>query len=581
MNITSTITSIGDTALWNIIEKKDWDGIFLPLIVVCRLDAELKTAYEKGKRKGHSHKQIISDMTKGGVRLLPYHNTWVKSDHFEGGSPLTWITKTSKDLAQDLLSYLKGFPEETQEILRTLDLIPNDASSGKINFLENKGKMAKKDILAITLGQMLENIPFKDFSSNEMGDAFETCIRLFNEAKKTSAGEHYTPRDAISLVARVLINGDIPKDGETLSFYDPTSGTGGILMEGKRQMEERCKESGKKVKIELYGQELMSFTYGICQADLLLRGLDFTKIKLGDTLAEDKHDKEKFRYIGANPPYGVKWKGIEKIVREEAAKGVRGRYPGGCPKTVKEGQLLFLQHMVSKMRPASEGGGRTAVIMNGNPLFAADAGEGDSEIRGYLFKNDLVESIIALPKEMFFNTGIATYIWVLTNNKKPARRGKVQLIDASSFGTRLPKSFGNKRYELKEDAIKEICRWHQKSTGEEDSPFCKVLPNEAFAYYSVDIEEPIEGQKKPKKDTERVPFLDCPDGNETKLKEIIKDMRPSDAGDFRISSVIVGWEIPFTQLFYTYEPPEDPLILAKKVEQELAKLHIDTSFILK
>jgi type I restriction enzyme M protein len=577
-NIGPTIERIAENSIWNIVEKKDWDRIFLPLIVVGRLDALLKEAYEKGQKKGHSHRRILDGMRKGAVKLLPFHNTWVKPDHFEAGTPLTWIAKTSKGLPPDLMAYLEGFPEDTKKILRTLELLPNEANPGTINWLEAKGKMAKKDILGILIGDMIEKIPFASFSRNEMGEAFEDCLRMFNEAKKTDAGEHYTPRDAIALLARILINGDIPEDGETIDFYDPTNGTGGILMEGKTQMEARCQESRRSVQIELYGQELMAFTHGICQADLLLRGMDFTKIKLGDTLADDQHPGKTFRYTGANPPYGVKWKSIEAKIRAEAAKGTKGRFPGGCPKTVQEGQLLFLQHMVSKMRPVAEGGGRVAVVMNGNPLFAADAGEGDSEIRGYVLKNDLVEAIIALPKEMFFNTGIATYIWVLTNNKKPKRKGVVQLIDASGMGTRMSKSLGNKRNILTPETIKEICSWHQKGASEETDERCKVVPNEFFGYHSVDIEEPLTGQKKPKKDTERIPLLDCPDGSEGKLKAIIKEMRPKDAKDFKVSTVTVGWEIPFTQIFYKYQAPEDPLQLAKKVDSELMGLHIDTSF---
>jgi type I restriction enzyme M protein len=571
------INRIAEDAIWNIIEKKDWDRIFIPLIVLGRLDQLLAEAYAAQKKKGNAHKKAIAMMTKG-ASPQPYQNSWVEADHFEAGSPLAWIGKHSKNIPSDLKGYIGGFPKDCVEIFKTLELLPNDSNGGTINLLEAKGNMAKKDILAILIKGLVEKMGFSEFDETSMGDAFEDCIRMFNEQKKTDAGEHYTPRDAIGLLARLLLNGDIPDDKEVVDFYDPTSGTGGILIEGKRCLEARCKERGVRPRIELYGQELMGFTHGICQADLLLRGMDFTKIRLGDTLAHDLHEGRYFRYQGANPPYGVKWKALEALIRAEATKGARGRFPGGCPKTVQEGQLLFLQHMVSKMRPVAEGGGRIAIVMNGNPLFAADAGEGDSEIRGYLLKNDLVEAIIALPKEMFFNTGIATYIWVLTNKKKPRRKGVVQLIDASGMGSRLSKSLGNKRNVLTPETIKEICTWHQKGASEETDARCKVVPNEFFGYYSVDIEEPVPGQKKPKKDTERIAILDCPGGNQAKLKELIKEMRPEDAADFKIAAVTVGWEIPFTQIFYKYQPPEDPLILAKKVETELASLHIDTSF---
>ena len=575
--IGSVINRIAEEAIWNIIEKKDWDRIFIPMLLLGRLDQLLADAYAAQKKKGHTHQKAISMMTRG-AKPQPYQNSWVEADHFEAGTPLAWIGKHSKNMPVDMKNYISGFPKDCVSIFETLELLPNPSNGGTINLLEAKGKMSKKEILGILIRGMVEKISFSEFNETSMGDAFEDCIRMFNEQKKTDAGEHYTPRDGIGLLARLLLNGDIPTDGEEVDFYDPTSGTGGILIEGKKCLEQRCKERGVRPRVELYGQELMGFTHGICQADLLLRGMDFTKIRLGDTLASDLHEGKYFRYQGANPPYGVKWKALEATIRAEAAKGARGRFPGGCPKTVQEGQLLFLQHMVSKMRKVSDGGGRLAIVMNGNPLFAADAGEGDSEIRGYFLKNDLVEAIIALPKEMFFNTGIATYIWVLTNKKKPKRKGVVQLIDASGMGTRMSKSLGNKRNMLTSETIKEICSWHQKGSEESVDPRCRVVPNDFFGYYSVDIEEPVAGQKKPKKDTERIPLLDCPDGDQEKLKVIIKAMRPDDAGDFKIAKVTVGWEIPFTQIFYKYQPPEDPLILAKKVEAELAGLHIDTSF---
>jgi type I restriction enzyme M protein len=587
-SIISTIWNIGDGVLRNRIEKKDWDRILLPFIVLRRLDCLLTNEYSTLEKKLKDHNKIMS-FIKDSSRHKNFYNSWIKKDHISAGGGLAYISKTSKDIRQDLTNYVRGYNEDVVSIFEALELLPSESvTSGTIDRLNAKTAGAGIDLLQTFLAELVKGVDFTEIAPTGMGDIFEECLRRFNEEKKTDAGEHYTPRDAIRLLTRLLLNGDVPAPGATIEFYDPTCGTGGILLEGKDALEQRCLEKGVKVNIDLFGQELMSFTHGICQADLLLRNAKFQQIKWGDTLAKDEHNNKKFKYQGANPPYGVKWKAIETIVRNEVAKGKAGRFPFGAPKTVQEGQLLFLQHMVSKMKPREEGGGRIAVVMNGNPLFAADAGEGDSNIRRELLKNDLVEAIIALPKEMFFNTGIATYIWVLNNNKnngKPyskKRMGHVQLIDASKMGTRLSKSIGNKRYELTEETTKLVSKWHEQVAGEEVDERCKLVPNDFFGYWSVDIEEaPEKGAKKGNKETERIPLLDCPDGDEQELHEIIKTMRPNDAPDFEIKSKVDGWEIPFTQIFYKYEAPEDPLILAKKVEEELAGLHIDTSFFAK
>lgn len=570
--ITSCILNIGDSILRNRIEKKDWDKIFLPFIVLRRLDCLLTSAHEQ---------YGTAEITRLRLAAMnePFGNSWAKDDHMKAGGCLAWIAANSKDVHRDLTDFTNGFSEDVTKIFQALELLPSrSVTSGTISRLNAKSEAAGIELLQSFLVELVKKMDFTNLPPTTMGDVFEDCIRRFNEEKKTDAGEHYTPRDAIELLARLLLNGDVPMDGSTIEFYDPTCGTGGILLEGEKALKGRCEEKGIKILIHLFGQELMSFTHGICQADLLLRKAKFQNIQLGDTLVDDKHPGKRFRYQGANPPYGVKWKAIEKAIRDEAAKGENGRFPAGTPKTVQEGQLLFLQHMVSKMETVEKGGGRIAIVMNGNPLFAGDAGDGDSNIRGYLLKYDLVEAIIALPKEMFFNTGIATYIWVLNNNKAKGKRvGKVQLIDASGMGSRMSKSLGNKRYLLSPETIKEICKWHETAAGDDTDIRCKVVPNEFFGYHSVDIAEGT--GKKPKKDTERIPLLDVPDSNLEKLQEIIKDMRPDDAPDFEITSVTVGWEIPFTQIFYKYQGPEDPMVLAKKVEAELAGLKIDLSFL--
>ena len=578
-NIGPIIEQIAEHSIWQLVEKPMWDKIFLPLILLAKLDSLLAEEYKKGD--GIPHKKRISNMVEG-LKAKPFQNSFVEEHHFTKTSPLHYILATSSNqpVKEALLAYIGGFPKETQSVFTRLELTPNPKTDGTLNWLDALGKERKKEILEPLLQGILEKIPFSSMSGTEMGMAFEDCIRLFNEAKKKDAGEHYTPRDAVRLLTRLLVNGDIPKDGEIVDFYDPTCGTGGILLEGEKEMLRRCLESKRRdVKIKLYGQEQNPFTHAICQTDLMLRGVDFRNIAEGNTLQIDLQKGIKFRYQGANPPYGLPWKKEQKEVEEEIAKKENGRFPAGAPKSTSEAQLLFLQHMVSKMQDQDKGGGRIAVVLNGNPLFAGDAGQGDSDIRGYLLNKDLIETIVALPKDMFFNTGIATYIWVLSNNKKPRRQGIVQLIDATDMGQKLPKSLGNKRYELTDETIREIQSWHRDVADETVDPRCKVVPKKFFGYHSVDIEEaPENGAKKGVRDTERIPLLDCPKGDHEELKNIIIGMRPTDAPNFKITDVTIGWEIPFTQIFYKYEAPEDPLVLAKKVQAAFANLKLDLSF---
>lgn len=569
------IEQIAEHSIWQLIEKPMWDKIFLPLILLARLDHQLTEEYNKAGNIHHRKK--ISNMGDG-LNDKPYKNTYVTEDHFKKETPLHYLLATSSKLSitESLHAYIKGFPKETQTVFTNLELTPNSATAGTLNWLDSLSK--EKNIIEQLLQGILERIPVHKLSGAEMGTAFEECIRLFDETKKKESGAHYTPSDAVKLLTRLLVNGDIPKNGEILDFYDPTCGTGGILTEGEAEMLKRCGEDSRNVKIKLYGQELNSFTHAICQTDLMIKGADFNNIQKGNTLTEDKHVGIKFRYQGANPPYGLPWE--KKDLAEELAKGSKGRFPAGAPKSTSESQLLFLQHMISKMKDPADGGGRIAIVLNGNPLFAGDAGQGDSNIRGWILKKDLLETIVALPKDMFFNTGITTYIWVLTNKKKPRRQDHIQLIDATNMGVKLPKSKGNKRNELSEENIKQIQNWHQSVANEQVDPRCKVLPKEFFGYHSVDIEEtPTKGSKKGVKDTERIPLLDCPKGDHDTLHKIIAGMRPSDAPDFKIVNVTIGWEIPFTQIFYKYEAPEDPLVLAQKVQSAFGNLKLDLSFL--
>ncbi len=664
------IWTIGDSLLRNRFNKAKWDEIFLPFILLRRLDCLVLSKYtgsEEGKKSVQERykagtftkDQVYNNIAKNPIYIKKgFANTWLDVNRLEAGGGLAWIVNHSKDIKGDLLAYVNGFPSEVQSILASLGLFSTEKATGAIEQLDGNSADAGFDVLKSFVSEIVQHFDIIDMPPDMMGNLFEELIRQFNEAKKTDAGEHYTPRDAIQLLILLLLNGDLPEDGESIDFYDPTCGTGGILFVGEQELRNRCKQSKRQVYVNLYGQEVNPFTHGICQADLLLQERDFRNVKRGDTLAEDKHEAKKFRYQGANPPYGVKWGGkelkeLENKIRTEIAKGEAGRFPAGAPKTTEEGQLLFLQHMVSKMRPVNEGGGRLAIVMNGNPLFAADAGQGDSEIRRYLLEHDLVEAIVALPRDMFFNTGIATYIWVLTNKKdngkaySKKRVGHVQLIDASQMGARLPKGIGSKRYELTPVTTKKISEWHRTVAGEDVAPQCKIVPNSYFGYYSVKIAaQEVRGEQlgwkikyklaklqdgkpvlkkgkpvlEPKEtvghawkafsesdakdiivemekidswdilgcevepyvitDTERVPMLPLfqqfPNPTEVQrdeyLKKAITNLRPEGFPDFTIEQVTIGYEIPFTQIFYKYEKPEDPEVLKKRLAKLLKGL---------
>jgi len=322
-----------------------------------------------------------------------------------------------------------------------------------------------------------------------MGDTFENLIRRFAELSNETAGEHYTPRDAIRLAVDLLLAGDtdlLTNTAPLRSIYDPTAGTGGMLSVA----EDRIKAYNTNAKVTAYAQELNDESYAVCKADMLIKGQNVNNVIQGNTLSDDKFSDKKFDWMLSNPPYGVDWKKIQGTVEDEHQKrGSKGRFGPGLPR-ISDGQMLFLMHLVSKMQPPDKNpsGSRIGIVMNGSPLFSGGAGSGESEIRKYLFENDLVEAIVGLPTEMFYNTGIATYIWILTNKKTAERRGKVQLLDATSFWKKMSKSLGSKRRFMDEHDIATIVRIYGEF---EDSDFSKVLSNNAFGYRTIVVERPL------------------------------------------------------------------------------------------
>ena len=364
-------------------------------------------------------------------------------------------------------SHLKKVPAELGEILDCF------------RFRETISRLQKAGLLALLLDRFAGiDLDPGSVSNHEMGYIFEELIRKFSEQSNEAAGEHFTPREVVRLMVRLAFQDDT---GAGKTLYDPACGTGGMLSAA----EEYARERRPDARLEIAGQELNPESYAICKADALVRGHDAGSIALGNSFSHDAFAARKFDYILSNPPFGVDWRKVEKQVRSESERlGFRGRFGAGLPR-VNDGSLLFLQHMLSKMKPK---GTRIAVVFHGSPLFAGDAGSGESEIRRWIFENDWLEAIVAMPDQLFYNTGLATYIWLLTNRKSPARQGKVQLINAITFCEKMPRSLGAKRNVIPGQQIDRICEIYR---GFADGIYSKILPNGAFGYRRVTIERPL------------------------------------------------------------------------------------------
>lgn len=464
----------------------------------------------------------------------------------------------------------------------------------------------KKEILTLERAGLLREVitSFKavdlhpDVVSNaDMGDAFEYIIRRFNEAANETSGDHYTPRDAIRLLVDLLFaerDADLTEPDIVRSLYDPTAGTGGMLALAEEHLVGTKEKPGLNpdASLNLYGQEYNPQSYAICKSDLLAKGHDATNIAFGNTLTEDAFKGRQFDFCMSNPPYGVDWKQYAKAVKaEQKQAGPYGRFSPGLPAT-SDGQMLFLLHLAHKMRAPEDGGGRAGIVMNGSPLFNGAAESGPSNIRKHLLENDLVEAIVALPTNMFFNTGIATYIWILNNTKRSERRGTVQLIDGTSFWTKTQKNLGSKNREISDDNRRDLVKLYTEFD-DADPDFSKVLRNDEFGYWTLTVERPLlddEGQPvvdrkgKPKpdskrRDTENVPFTygGSTAGPAGKL-EVIQayfdaEVKPhvSDAW-IDWAKTKTGYEIPFTRHFYKYIPPRPLAEIDADLEKQVAKI---------
>lgn len=530
--------SIADT-LWTAVSKSDVRDFILPLMVIRRIDCLL----EGSKREVLAAAATLPEGIHPSMRDRRLYKATGLGLKVYNTAPFTFIELKNQDparLYENLIDYIKGFPEFLQDVFIYRFQLP-----AKLKKIEEKDKLYAVFEKICTM-----NLHPSAVTNLEMGYLYEDLIQKFNEEANEDAGDHYTPREVVRLIAKLLLNNDraaIQGDGVIRTFYDGTCGTGGMLSIA----EEEAKDINPRMSVELYGQQLKDDSYAVCVTDMLIKGQDPTRIKLGDTLKNDMHADKKFHFCLANPPYGSDWKDARAIVdNEHDTLGFNGRFGAGTPR-VSDGQLLFVQHFASKLRDDGDGG-RAGIVLNASPLNTGGAGSGESEIRRWLLEHDLLEGIIALPMDMFYNTGIATYVWILNNRKPPERRGIVRLLDASgpSFWRQLRKSIGSKKREIPDEAISQIVDdfYLANAPGNAIDVF-----NSSFGYRELTIERPFTAEQNTKKKitdpelriVETIPLDVDPD---TFLKEEIATEFPGSWINHKKTKV--GYEINFTRYFF-------------------------------
>lgn len=470
-------------------KQSQYGRVILPFTLLRRLEcvlaptkADVLAANEKVKLMAlpeEAKEKMLLKATQG----LAFCNT----------SELDLVRLGQKDIRSNLNNYIQNFSKDAREIFEHFKF---DEFTGLLDDANLLYKVVQKFATTDLSPQRISN--------HDMGLVFEELIRRFAESSNETAGEHFTPRDIVRLTTGLIFGEDddaLNKDGIIRTVYDPTAGTGGFLSSGT----EYVREHNPDAVIRVYGQELNPESYAICKADMLIKGQDVRNIKLGNTLSNDQLAYDKFDYMLSNPPFGVDWKRIEQEIKDEhSQKGFEGRFGAGLPR-VSDGSLLFLMHLMSKMRqPDAEHdqGSRIGIILNGSPLFTGSAGSGESEIRRYILEADLLEAIIALPTDMFYNTGIATYVWVLSNKKEPERKGKVHLINATNLSSKMRKSLGSKRHYLTDEEIRTITQNYGAfeavdtltldGESEQKKPFSsKIFNSYEFGYRRVTIERPL------------------------------------------------------------------------------------------
>jgi len=452
-------------------KQSEYGKVILPMTLLRRLECVLEPTREAVLKEYEARKNLGIPLEKILVRKSG-HNFYNRSKY-----SLSKLLSDPNNLRENIESYINSFSPNAREIFE------------KYEFSVQLDKLDETNLLYLIVEKFASvNLHPDRVSNHQMGIIFEELIRMFAEASNETAGEHFTPRDIVRLTTSLLFATDdelLTKPGIVRSLYDPTAGTGGFLTSGT----EYIHEINPDATLVTFGQELNAESYAICKADMLIKGERVENIKHGNTLSDDQLQEYKFDYMLSNPPFGVEWKKVQKaVVKEHEEQGYNGRVGPGLPR-VSDGSLLFLLHLISKMRLANEGGSRIGIILNGSPLFTGGAGSGESEIRRYILENDLLEAIVALPTDMFFNTGIATYIWILSNHKEPHRKSKVQLINASNMYEPMRKSLGSKRKQISETQLEEIVRIYGEFA---KSKVSKIFDTTDFGYRRITVERPLQ-----------------------------------------------------------------------------------------
>lgn len=547
-------------------KQSDYGKVILPMTVLRRLDCVLAPTKQKVLDylpKIASLKDNAKDIALNKIAGFNFHN----KSQFDFDK----LIADPNNVALNLRNYINGFSAGAREIIEYF------------NFDDHIDRMDRADILFRVVSEF-KKIDLSAMGSIEMGYVFEELIRKFAEQSNETAGEHFTPREVIRLMVNVMFNEDremLTKEGIVKTLYDPACGTGGMLSIG----EEYVKELNPKAELKVFGQEINPESYAICKSDMLIKGQNPSNIKFGNTFTVDGLESEKFDYMLSNPPFGVDWKKAEKAIKAEAEKkGMSGRFGAGLPR-INDGSLLFLQHMVSKMKST---GSRVGIVFNGSPLFTGTAESGESNIRKWIIENDWLEAIIALPDQLFYNTGISTYVWIITNHKSKARKGKIQLINATGlkdeellkedkiafnrFWQKMDRSLGNKRKKISENGNTKGIGYITQLYGDfRENEFVKIYPNDFFGYWRVTVEQPlkedgkivkINGQPKPDnalRDYENIPFLKktkegklVPQTINEYFKAEIKPHLPEAWIDETRTKI--GYEINFTKYFYEFKP---------------------------
>lgn len=565
MDLNSKITNKA-ALIWAIADKitgvykpHEYGKVILPLTVIKRFDSILEetksdvlAAFEKCRNMDND---IMRNEILTNASGHPFYNT--------SKYTLRTLLDDPDHIDDNFASYINAFSPNVCEIIEKFEFAKDELP-----------KMREYGLLFTVLqefGTEKADMHPSRVSDIEMGYIFEELIRKFSESYNEEAGQHYTPREVIELMVHILLNFDnaMLSSKEARTIYDPACGTGGMLSIAS----EYIKKHNSSAAFLCFGQEINPETYAIAKADMLIKGENDSLIRSGNTLSDDQFPKQTFNYIISNPPFGREWK-KEKASVEKEAKLTRengGRFFMGLP-AIGDSQMLFLSNAVAKMKPVEEGGSRVAIVHNGSPLFTGDAGSGPSDIRKYLLENDLLEAIIALPNDIFYNTGIATYIWVLSNNKEKRRMGKVQFINANGLYEKRRKSLGNKRNDIPQTAIDEIAKIYGDFR---ENKLSKIFKNEDFGYRKVVVERPLRDesgkpilkkgkvQADPKlRDTENIPLSEDVAGY---MKREVLPYAPDAWIDE--SKTKIGYEIPFTRYFYEYTPPVPSEELKREILQ--------------